>query len=122
MNPYDYLNEDDAQEHIINTKRKLYLSELDIEMDFMDYISGSIPKHLNYEFAITMLLENDEVIDIVIEDEELIQHEIFESIEAYNNERYADPFVNDYPSYAEKLVNKIKSEFADVLEIKLIRL
>ena len=40
MNPYNYLNEEEkAHDYIVNSERKTYLSDLDIEYDFMDYIT-----------------------------------------------------------------------------------
>lgn len=120
MNPYDHLSEDEAHEYIVERERKTHLGELD-EMDFMEHISGHIPKHLNYDFVVVMLLESGLLIDVVIEDEEVTEYSQFQNATEFFNFR-EETFEEDYPSYATKLVTRIKNEFSDVSEVMILRL
>ena len=121
MNPYNYLNEEEkAHDYVVNSERKTYLSDLDIEMDFMDYVAEDIPKHLT-DFAISILMTSEEVEYIAINDNEVYESTLFDSIEEHDREIMSD-FVEDYPIYAKQLVSKIKSEFSDVSEVMIIRL
>ena len=121
MNPYNYLNEEEkAHDYVVNSERKTYLSDLDIEYDFMDYVAEDIPKHLT-DFAISILMTSEEVEYIAINDKEVYESVLFDSIEEHDREVMSD-FVEDYPIYAKQLVSRIKSKFSDVSEVMIIRL
>ena len=120
MNPYNYLNEEEkAHDYVVNSERKTYLSDLDIEMDFMDYVAEDIPKHL-IDFSISILMTSKEVEYIAINDNEVYESILFNSIEEHDHEIMSD-FVEDFPIYAKQLVSKIKSEFSDVSEVMILR-